>query len=1176
MIPAQVRSYVAAFGEEPLDYKDVDPNNPDHVARWRRWGKWKLSLVEAAWRHARASIESVDDGLLVFNQHMYGWYAYGDGYYWNVGRALPVLGGHGGYDGGAGYYPSWYYEMSYCRDRHKPAWYLPTFHGNLRSAHLRVEHYLSYILGARGVMIVRWGDDKQGGVPYTWDSTAGEPACTAALVESNKVLQKVGPVWDHVERARYPAGMLYSISNQLYCQARDMTDNYDGGPHKWALLMLYYASRRGQMPLEPVMDEDVLDGTLGAHFKALVVAGVTHIEPKVVAALEKYIAEGGAVFVDAGSKVAIRGARPLGRIDGSAIRSARAAGRTYTWDEILPDVRRVRGELREALASVGVEPVVESSEPGLFTTRAVGGDVEYLFTVNAAFDEQRSYGQFTRAAEAALAFPADGRPLYELVTGRLLADAAKAGQQPRLTLRYGPGQMRVFARPARPVGGVQVLSPTVRRDVTRPEAPIRLEVGAAVLDAEGRVLAGALPMRVRVLGPAGNCRHDVFRGAGRGTLELSVPLAANDPPGEWTVEAQELLSGKTARATFEYRPAAACPAIGASIRRAVYFGDDRRKVFRFAKTHRDVTVIHGTGEADRQAAERVAKVLEPWGVRCTLMPAEQANKPRPLAEEEALTWTGFHPGTHARMSPGTDNPIERMGFAVAGPTILVGTPEDNPLIAFAQRNGFLPYQAGEDFPGPGRGYLAWSRDNVSYGAECLVLIGYDAEGLAEAVGTMYEAAAGLEPLMEHDPAVGGEVAPAAPAKALAQPRVAWQHCLSDKAVDARALTDGRTAVLSADGTLTVLAKGGEVLWQRSFPAGELLHLDAAPDGSLLVVGATHHVLGFDGGGRALFDVPTAAGFEDHAGHRDRPVTAVAAAPNGKAAALATLDGSVRLLGADGRAVWSVGGVREADVAKFRAETAAWKRDVEPKLQAAQKAYAEGPAAEHNLAMYRWRIADPKTRGEQPKPPPPMEKFPAAPQPQRDAPVLQLHFSADGARLTAVRLSDVRVLDAADGRQLAEHGGVNGRAVWAVRAAAPQDALLLGDARSVCRLDLASLKMDRAAAPAGTVVLAPAGAHLLLGCENGFSVRRAAGFDRLGAEDADLWRFVLEGRLPKALAPLGQAAAVAYWGGTVLLLDDRGQPTAANLFDADVAAMVASDGRLVVALADGRVMALQAP
>ena len=60
-----------------------------------------------------------------------------------------------------------------------------------------------------------------------------------------------------------------------------------------------------------------------------------------------------------------------------------------------------------------------------------------------------------------------------------------------------------------------------------------------------------------------------------------------------------------------------------------------------------------------------------------------------------------------------------------------------------------PHGESADFPGRGRGYIAWQRDAVSYGAESITLIGADPAGVSEAVGSLYEAAAGLDPLTQY-------------------------------------------------------------------------------------------------------------------------------------------------------------------------------------------------------------------------------------------------------------------------------------------------------------------------------------------------------------------------------------------------------------------------------------------
>ncbi len=38
-----------------------------------------------------------------------------------------------------------------------------------------------------------------------------------------------------------------------------------------------------------------------------------------------------------------------------------------------------------------------------------------------------------------------------------------------------------------------------------------------------------------------------------GRIELSVPLARNDPPGPWTVKIRDVLSGVSSQKTFQVR-----------------------------------------------------------------------------------------------------------------------------------------------------------------------------------------------------------------------------------------------------------------------------------------------------------------------------------------------------------------------------------------------------------------------------------------------------------------------------------------------------------------------------------------------------------------------------------------------------------------------------------------------
>ena len=144
------------------------------------------------------------------------------------------------------------------------------------------------------------------------------------------------------------------------------------------------------------------------------------------------------------------------------------------------------------------------------------------------------------------------------------------------------------------------------------------------------MLFGTAPLQVRVLDPLGVPRYDLYRASQDGMLKLTLPLAVNDPAGKWTVEVTELLANTTGRATFNYAPPAECGAVPVSTQRAVYFGDDREKIFKFVRDHQDVTIVKGSSDFDAPAADRIAESLKPWGVRCTIVNAADVNKARTL------------------------------------------------------------------------------------------------------------------------------------------------------------------------------------------------------------------------------------------------------------------------------------------------------------------------------------------------------------------------------------------------------------------------------------------------------------------------------------------------------------------------------------------------------------------
>ena len=75
--------------------------------------------------------------------------------------------------------------------------------------------------------------------------------------------------------------------------------------------------------------------------------------------------------------------------------------------------------------------------------------------------------------------------------------------------------------------------------------------------------------------PLGVVRYDLYRATEDGVCAMSLPLAANDPAGTWTVTVKELLNNTYGTASFTYKPAPQCGALAGMTRRAVFISTIR-------------------------------------------------------------------------------------------------------------------------------------------------------------------------------------------------------------------------------------------------------------------------------------------------------------------------------------------------------------------------------------------------------------------------------------------------------------------------------------------------------------------------------------------------------------------------------------------------------------------------
>lgn len=828
MVPAQVRSYKSAFGRDPLHFSKVNPQSPADVAAWRQWARWKLGFMDAAWQDAQFGVSYVNPNLLSVTQSQYGFSAFTDGYYFNVVRSLPVTSGHGGYhDWGPGFFnPSFTLEMARARDLDKPCWYLPAWYGNTTGDVFRLEQYLSFQTNIQGMMS-----------PPDLEPSKN-PTGRQGIVESNKLMGRLGPVFDTLPVTRPPVAMLYSLSNLIQAQTEDRSRNYAHSmKHGSNVPFIYVAGKLLQHQFLTITDEDIIDGNLATDHKAVILTSIDYLDPAVVTALEEFAANGGLVLLTSDCAVKVNGGVNLGVEpgfpDAKLIAELQAAGKgsevpkLMTLEKSLVNSRVLAAAIKPHLEKAGIFPAVSSDQEGIAVTRQADGDVEYLFAVNATLDAAENNMTGLQSTGAKLSIAGDDRPVYDALAGMPATEFTKQGDKLTGDFRFGPGQMRVFARTTRPIGAVRVAPPQFRRELTREQMPLWIEIAATVLDDQGNIVGASLPLEVTVTDAAGVERYKLHRASDQGLLTLSLPLAANDPAGQWKVSVKELLAGTEGTNQFTYKAARRCgPAAGASPR-AITFGNDRTNIKRFFRVHQAVTVVVGKSDFDTAAAQRLVAALDPWDVRCTVVDAEKVNKARPITEEESKTWVGLAYAGSGQIKPGDGNTPGQVGFDVRGPVVLIGSPEDNPLIEFLLKEKFLPYEpkAGS-FPGTGRGLVAWQRDAIGAGQESLALIAYDAAGIEEAVGTVYEAAAALDDLTPLEEASNQQIEPATKYTIVPDVAVAWEARLPDR-IDGLQVQGDAIVALSHDGTEAKLDANGKTTGQRVLDKAAMAETGAA-------------------------------------------------------------------------------------------------------------------------------------------------------------------------------------------------------------------------------------------------------------------------------------------------------------------------------------------------------------
>ena len=375
----------------------------------------------------------------------------------------------------------------------------------------------------------------------------------------SEVVRRIGPIQTRLVAAKRDIGLLDSFTTDCFHPTSTLVRVYG-----------YLNLLQGHFDVEMVSEHEILNGRAG-RYKAVLLYNVQYLPRKVYAALAAHAAQGGLVLLDTSIPFDIPGARRLAVDIG--------VGQRTTWSRLdVPD--------HPALANYGVPARVEAVKKALsahvtaqfasedvrvVATRFQADGVPYVWFVNALDGKEYLFchgcmgagvpGANTPAKKQKLldwetAQMASGPYVsrivldtlpgvpYDLVGGRKIPVSKTPDGRYNLTLsmeRFG-GILVAFL--PEEITGVTLEAPAGPKRGQPCEA-------RATVRGTSKPVPGVISVAFTLKDPRGNVSPvSGVRATQNGQAAWAWTPAVNDPAGRWTLEATELASGHTARATL--------------------------------------------------------------------------------------------------------------------------------------------------------------------------------------------------------------------------------------------------------------------------------------------------------------------------------------------------------------------------------------------------------------------------------------------------------------------------------------------------------------------------------------------------------------------------------------------------------------------------------------------------
>jgi hypothetical protein len=539
--------------EKPAQFGPVPDNNP-----WVQWFRWTLINIDGAANQAETEgclqarpdlrCGPIPGGMqiplvLMWEPSQYPVYNFGKygfnlicSYYYNTyWQPLMTI--------------TWWMEIGRMTNRDLPEWCLPD--AFMTAAYTRNSLFQYLAGGVKGLAYFTYDNRNDN----TWPEF-GKLGAT---------LRRIGPVQAALTPAQRDIGLLNSFTSNCFDPGHTLIQVYG-----------YHNLVQAHFDVEPVAEEEIAAGR-AAQYKAVVLYNVQYLSQAAYDALVAYAAKGGLVLLDTTIPFDIPGAKRLpidiGMGTEHTLPMPPEGAHAST-----PGIRdyghadRI-AVIQKALAQY-VPPRFECPDVKIAAWRLEAGGVPYTYFVNVHDGQEYMWLRERMGA----GHPGSGTPekvqevreweKTETAKGPYTATVVMApeGAGPRVPYdlvamkpvpykRLADGRYELSLSMER-FGGMLVvwLPETVQR--LNLSVPAAAKVGqpwqATATILGGKPAPGVLAVEFTLTDPQGQVSPvSGVRQAQTGAARFDWTPAVNDPLGTWTVEARELVTGKTAKGTVK-------------------------------------------------------------------------------------------------------------------------------------------------------------------------------------------------------------------------------------------------------------------------------------------------------------------------------------------------------------------------------------------------------------------------------------------------------------------------------------------------------------------------------------------------------------------------------------------------------------------------------------------------